>query len=39
MRVFPDKPRKPTGSPMEINPLLNKIKDFTERTNTLRGYL
>ncbi|WP_156412702.1 peptide chain release factor 2 [Pseudohongiella spirulinae] len=24
---------------MEINPLLNKIKDFTERTNTLRGYL
>ncbi|MAO39121.1 MAG: peptide chain release factor 2 [Pseudohongiella sp.] len=24
---------------MEINPLLQKIKDFTERTNTLRGYL
>jgi len=25
--------------PMEINPYLNRIKDFTERTESLRGYL
>ena len=24
---------------MEINPLLNALKDLTERTNVLRGYL
>jgi hypothetical protein len=31
--------RKLTGYFMEISPLLHKIKDFTERTDTLRGYL
>ncbi len=24
---------------MEINPLLNSLKDLSERTNVLRGYL
>lgn len=27
------------STPMEINPYLNRIKDFTERTESLRGYL
>jgi len=36
MRVFYC---SPAGICMEINPFLLKIKDFTERTDTLRGYL
>lgn len=27
------------GTTMEINPYLNRIKDLTERTESLRGYL
>lgn len=26
-------------SPMEINPILNSIKDLSERSLTIRGYL
>lgn len=28
-----------TANPMEINPLLNQLKDLAERTDVLRGYL
>ncbi len=31
--------KQPACMTMEINPYLNRIKDLTERTESLRGYL
>jgi hypothetical protein len=31
--------KRPTYTMLEVNPLRNTIKDFTERTDVLRGYL
>lgn len=31
--------KRPASKTMEINPYLNRIKDLTERTESLRGYL
>jgi hypothetical protein len=36
-RLFTEFAREP--SPMEIQPILNTIKDLTERSQSIRGYL